>query len=405
LQHVAGGALVLAALTFLVATGFLGVGRGGEGLGEFGTFYRFAGLCWLEGKSMYDPEAYAEIAARFGIEAGDYGFGYAPTYAPLSMLFGLLTEDAGRRLLWSLNWTCIAVLASLAWLWLRHPIDSAHRRASPFLVYLGVALAIGNPFVSHCMWMGQLTLLAGTAVILGWYLTYRGHEFWAGLLFGLASFKAPVVILPVLWLALDRRWRVVLAMIVTALILSSYPLLLVGPVELMRSWYASIQGYQDVHVNVLGFRHVTGLSSFLVSANAPAPDPKAMLLISVAITVVMYRYTHRLVKDDVLGILFVLLLAFTYGHDYEFMYLMVVWIALILHLRNRPYMLIVLLILIVLLFVPQRFVRTWTEIQAVWHWRTPLVLGLGVWLAYLSFQCKAAADFESPANVDLQVSH
>ena len=380
--HAFGIGVMLCALAFVITFGVVGIGRGPEALTEI-YFYYPAGMAWLDGQSMYEPQVYAEMAASIGVDKGDYGFPYAPSFAPIAMALASVEIEHAKWIMWTLHTASLAMIAgSLAW-WMRHPQHERPATHTTFAPWLIAAIAVGLPFTAHCVWMGQATLWAWAMVITGWTLAAQQRHWAAGVLLGLASFKLPVLLLPGIWLLLTGRWRVIGMAAAVGIAMAAYPIVLLGPVELVQQWLASMQGYQHSPVNTLGEFHVTGVPSVLASAGGPALSVYLMLTVAAAAIAGMWWYRERLILDDVFGVLLVLQPALVYGHDYEFTYGALLIGALWLHVAHRPRLWPVLIVGLLVLCFPQRFVRPHLPLWAA-HWRTPLMLlaaGWGLWLS------------------------
>lgn len=364
---------LIAAAAMLIAFGVVGIGRGGDHHGD-GAFFYEAGRLWLQGKSPYlrDNATTPALAAC--------PFAYPPQASLACMALGLMSLPAAMAALTAANLIAAGVLAWLTYRMARDPATGERREVSVYAWWLLPAIVLGNPFTAHNTWMGQTTLIAAALIAGGWWAAHRGRPILGGVLLGLATFKAQLVLLPLIWLALDRRWRVVFAAGAASLLLAAYPFVLDGPVECMRTWLESVKGYRASPANVPGFRHVIGLQSLLASAGVRIPD---LIVPGVAMTGVLWALRRRFCRADVLAVLTALYLGVMYGHDYDLVLLAPAAGVLALYAARSWGATVVSGATLFLLCMPQRLVRG-IHYPPIEHWRTVVLLGLLGWLLVLS---------------------
>ncbi len=68
--------------------------------------------------------------------------------------------------------------------------------------------------------MGQTSLIAVSALALGWWLDRRGRWVAASILFGISTIKPQLVLLPMAWLAINLKWREGVIAAITAIAIS-----------------------------------------------------------------------------------------------------------------------------------------------------------------------------------------
>ena len=364
-------------LTALTAFGMLGVARHGVWAMDMAVF-QAAGRSWLAGESPYDR---ASLDRHFPRDQPYLpAFASPPVAAPFYMGLALFSEGAAMRLIHVLDLLAVALLgwltARMAW----EPVAPSLLPASRNVIWYFPALFAFSTFTVQTLWLGQVSLLGATALQAVWYLDRKGHAVLGGLCLALASIKPQLMMLPLIWLLLERRWRMVFVSGVVAGLLMAYPLLLNGPVTEMRAWLAAVQNYKTHEPNLLGSCFVVGIPSLVAAAGGPALD---LTLMGMALTAVLWWYRHRICEDDVPAFLALITLAIVYGHDLDFVYLAPLAVSLTLHLRGRPRAGLVVAALLALFFIPSRLICQFGH-PIIDQWRTLIALFFLGWLLWMS---------------------
>jgi hypothetical protein len=260
------------------------------------------------------------------------------------------------------------------------PRPAARMTLTPWLL---AAFVVGNPFTARTVWIGQTTLLAAVCLIGGWVLARRGHDRSAAFALGFAAFKPQILLLPGLWLLLERRWKVLVTAAVVAAALAAYPLAIGGPVATMRDWLHCVSLYQAQKDDVAGAMQVLGLPSFLAAAGLRVPLSVA---VGAALLFAMFLWARRsdVLDDDVLGLLLVAQLGLLWGHHTEMVLLAPAVAALWLHTADRPLRLAITAALLMTLLLPWRTVQK-LGVPLLSHWCTPTLLVLLLWMVRLSW--------------------
>lgn len=152
---------------------------------------------------------------------------YPPIHACIMAPLGLLRPAVAYRLAQGIE------------LFLALVAGAAIRSLSGGRIWWPVATAVIllYPGFPGCISLGQNSILVLTLLAWGWALLARGHPGWGGLLWGLLAFKpvwAVAFLLVPLW---TRRWRFLLGMVATGLVLSLATLPLVS----WRAWLDWLQ--------------------------------------------------------------------------------------------------------------------------------------------------------------------
>lgn len=376
------------ATLMLVATGALGVGRVAWPQYDFALYYA-AGLVWLEGGNPYDVATFA--AAHVPLPGGSENeslFAYPPTFAPMAMAFAALPFEMARQAIVLINLVAIAVLAALT---VRLATDAEEPRPASGMTitpWLLAAAVVGNLFGSRLIWLGQITPVVAALLVSAWYLVRRERVVLAGVLLGLATIKPQFLVLPVLWLALDRQWRALAIAAAVALLLAAYPLALDGPTTVIGEWLRTLALYEASEHNRPGISSsVIGLPGLVVALGGPEIPVFAALAVAMAITAGLGVARARLHADDILGILLALQLGLVYGRGGDPIFLAPAIAALWLHAAHRPKLWPWLGGLGLLLFLPNRIM----EVDAApWlvQWLTPTTLLILATLVLLSLRSR-----------------
>jgi Glycosyltransferase family 87 len=366
-------------LSALTAFGMLGIARHGVWAMDMAVF-QAAGRSWLAGESPYDRASLDRHFPRD--EAYLPAFASPPVAAPFYMGLALFSEGAAMRLIHVLDLLAVALLgwitARMAW----EPVTPGLLPASRNVIWYFPALFAFSTFTVQTLWLGQVSLLGATALQAVWYLDRKGHAVLGGVCLALASIKPQLMMLPVIWFLLERRWRMVFVSGVVAGLLMAYPLVLNGPVTEMRAWLGAVQNYKTHEPNLLGSCFVVGIPSLIAAAGGPGLD---LTLMGIALTAVLWWYRRRICEDDVPAFLALIALAIVYGHDLDFVYLAPLAVSLTLHLRGRPRAALVVAGLLALFFIPSRLICQLGH-PVIGQWRTLIALLFLGWLLWLSIR-------------------
>lgn len=379
------GPLVLAAaLAALLVFGVAGIGRGGSPRQADLDYFWAAGRLWAAGQNPYVPEAFTAEMQRIGRQTEGTVLTYPPQFAPLSMLLGAFSLPVARWLMVGLG---LAAFGALAWLAVRLVNDAAPSSATglPATRWLLPALVLGSPFAAHLVWIGQVTPLAVALLVGGWVAVRRGQDVWGGLLLGLATFKPHFVLLPLLWLLLERRFRALAVAAGTSAACAAPGLGFADPLGVLGLWLRAVPTYQADAANHLGGEYMVGIPSGLAALGVPMPPLWALPLLGVLLTVGLWLGRRRLDLDDVLAWLVLVQCLGVWVHSNDLVLLVPLAAALWRRLAGRPGLWLSGIAGLSALYFPQRIVRL-AGSPLLHHWRT-LIVGLAaIALARLSRQ-------------------
>jgi hypothetical protein len=120
-----------------------------------------------------------------------------------------------------------------------------------------------------------------------------------GCLIGTSTIKPQIAALVVLWLLLERRWKILAIGAAWGLFLSLPEILAIGPIEAFTGWVSAIGKYAQVDVNLVGNKHVFGLASFLKAFGFNTP-PLFLVLVGLASAMGIWSFRKFIDDKDIL---------------------------------------------------------------------------------------------------------
>ena len=376
-----GFLVLLCAVVAMVALGALGVGHGG--LADTNLDMRFlylAGVRWWHGVSAYVPGGLVSSDPWLGEAAAGYDFAYPPQSAPLCLLLGAWSPTGARVLMTALNVAAALALAALSLRFVREGQPYQHAGRTDAATWAIPAIVLGNPTTSFVIWAGQTTLIVALALMAGWEYGRRGRWIVGGILLAFATIKPQLSCLAILWLALERRWRVLTVMVFAILMFAAVPLIVSGPVGLAREWIVSVQRYGAGPYNTLGSRMIFGLRNMLyaVGIHAPSFVPVAFLAFALA-----WRYRAEIVDENVLSLLVGVSLLSGFAHSYDVAILTPLVPAFWRHLHQRAGASLIGLGLMLVITLPNSLLEP-LHSPLLLHARVMALLVALVWLVVMS---------------------
>ncbi len=305
----------LLALLFTLALGLHGLGRPGSPQLDFLAYYG-GGCRLLDHQSPYgfDPQTPTRMLEQ-GYTMRVYA--YAPNMGPIVLALSLFKYDQAL-----LAFNVVNVLAVIAFglgaaaLMLIGSKRGMHGELaldedSLTKAALVCLVAWLPPYASHSLWFGNITALALALGTWAWWLDSRGHAGWAGVLFGIAALKPPLVILLGFWFLLQRRWVTLGVAFVVVLAMSLPAMSTFGPVTAWLDWIHGLKAYAATPENAPTGEGVIGLRSFLAVAGLSVPD---LSILGVLFTFALWKYDRRLTPALSLAFLVAANLLFFDGH-------------------------------------------------------------------------------------------
>jgi hypothetical protein len=136
-------------------------------------------------------------------------------------------------------WLLISLTLFVTGVWLVIRSSSHALREQAGLVMM-LALSF-EPFLMECWLGGQLSAVGFFSYALAWFFWNRNRPLAAGMALGLSFYKPTLLLLTLPLLVIGRRWRILMGMTITGVLLAGLSLVLVG-------WDVSV-GYLDVLLN------------------------------------------------------------------------------------------------------------------------------------------------------------
>jgi hypothetical protein len=373
-----GCGLVVAAL-ILYVMGMSGFMRSNLYLLPDFDWYYVAGRVLADGHN-YNDAAYYKPAFEnlWNLECDTGVCAYPPQASIPLLLLAALEPETARGVYLTI---CLIGLASLMamtiWL-IRHPERPRITPNPGATAWMIPTFVMAFPPTWDAVWYGQPTSFLAPIIVGAWIAARYKHDIVAGVLLGLATYKPPLVALLGVWFLLDRRWKIIMIMGATSLLLAAYPMLKFGVVETLLTWNQALNAYGAVDVNRIGYHRVWGLPSLMASAGLPVPGVPLLMVVGSLIAGILYRYRRYVEPDDRLGLIFVILEGFVYGRGHEMLFLLPLMAGLWLHFGTCSRLWLIPLGLSLLLFyIPDRVIALLNQ-PTLMHWRTVAVIALGL---------------------------
>ncbi|MES2352823.1 MAG: glycosyltransferase family 87 protein [Pseudomonadota bacterium] len=377
-------ACLLSALMLLMLFGVLGLGHGGPASTTLDARILYlAGLHWRDGLSAYQHAALIPVASDLKAAAAAYDFAYPPHIAPLCLFLSAFSWHDAKLFMIYLNVAATLCLGLVAAGVLNDDRMEPWAAKNGRTKGLVAALVIGNFSTAYVVWAGQTTLIVAAALLAGWCYMRRGMVVMGGILIGIATIKPQLMLGVLFWLLLERRWKIVVIAAATALAMAIVPILISGPVGLLRDWYSAVSHYTNASYNFLGSRMVFGVPSLLQAIDLPIPHIGPVLMfISV---MALWYFRHRILDADILALLLGITLLFGYAHGYDLVVLAPMVPAFWRHLEGRPQLSAVALGLFLIITLPNSILEPF-GISLLVHGRVLALLVCVVWLCLMSIK-------------------
>jgi hypothetical protein len=341
---------------------------------------RTLGQFWLNGLNGYDTELWIQHRDNEGKKRRRATVvAYPPQAAPLFMLLGSFSFAVAKVIMIALNLFCVGVIAFFS-LRLLKQADVKNLEAAWWFI---PALLMCNPYTFNVLWQGQTGLVVTAALIGSWYFAYRNQWILGGILIAIASIKPHLSILVILWLLLDRQWRLLAVAAVTVLVFSLVPMVVSGPIDVFLDWLTTVMRYQGHGVNQLGSPQIVTIQNMLyIGGLKGIPN---LLPVGVILTGILWWYRSKFFTNDIFGILLGMMLLFGYGHVYDWIVLAPLIAIFWIHLYKSENMtkIMVAIGLMFIIFFPRRLL-TYTFPDQIPDllllYRTPVLLALVIWL-------------------------
>lgn len=365
-------ACLLGAAVLVVIVSIIGFNQ------HFDTKYLYvAGLSWWEGSNAYDPN----VASRLGANQSLGSFFYPPQIAPLCLLLGAFPWTQAKVVMTLVNIVSAGVLAYFSVLLVKQPQVKRLRVPGSGAMWFIPAIVLANPFTLNVIVLGQTTLIVAAALVSGWYYAYRDKWVLSGILIAISTIKPQLSLLFILWLLLERRWRILAVAAVTTLIFCLVPMAVSGSIDVFIYWFNTLGKHKTIFANVLGTGGVFSLQDLLYAVGIKVPP---LLPLGVAFTGLLWWYRSRVIIDDVIGLLMVIALLFSLAHHYDLVALAPMVAVFWRHVHNHPKATWVALGLLFIMCFPRNLVMSLIHSNLLLQYRIVVLLGSTIWLLLMS---------------------
>ena len=385
-SNLVGVVLLVVSLISLVSFGILGVGRSGAGNyfigGNFdGAYFYAAGRAWFNGDNPYNYNELIQTVINLRSEGvpqpGGYifqgPFSYPPHSVFLFLVLGLLSYGEFKVIWLLLN---LAAILAIVMMTIYANNRFREQKLGIFSNFLIASIIIGNPFTTHVVYMGQTALIVFATLYAAWILSLQSKWSWAGICLGVASIKPQICLFFVIWLILQRSWKLLATAAVTTLVMSLYLLQTQGVISTFQAWYQSLQSY------TMANKVSNPIETLLASKGFPSLSFIAIFL-GLIIVISLWFYRHKLKKEDIFSILMAITACFGYVHDYNYIILIPTLTTLIAYSKQYPKVSYYTIFLAILLFTPKRLIML-SNVSLLTHWRSPVILCLLVLVTTVS---------------------
>lgn len=301
-------------------------------------------------------------------------YAYPPNFSPVAILLAVPGYTATRWLMLAANLAAVGVMILYVLRLMRCPDQAAVSLALPSreleITVAGAILA--SPFVAHVLWLGNTTLLVTAALLVGWHSLASGRHVLAGVFLALAAVKPQLVLLPGLWLLLERRWVTIASAAAASLVLSSYSMIVFGPVAAFRNWIAGIGHYLEQVDTDPGCLYCFGVGELLSAGNLPI---RFIDMLVVAGLGLLWLWREHLTRLEILALLNALTVLFLPVQNYDLAVLAPLVGVLALLVANQQLSLAAAIAAMVLMYAPLRLVAL-MELSLLLRWREPVLLVL-----------------------------
>ncbi|MBE9562180.1 MAG: DUF2029 domain-containing protein [Proteobacteria bacterium] len=362
------------------------------GIGQFNaqithgdmTSLRIAGQLWSNGLNPYDFESFSKV----NTVNTNIPFAYPPQSSPLFILLSSFSFVIAKAIMITINLFCVGIISFFS---LRLIKQTGIKDLETSWWFIPIALVMCNPYTFNILWQGQMGLIVTAALIGGWYFAYRNQWIIGGILIAIASMKPNLSILIILWLMLDKQWRLLTVAAMTVLVFSIVPMIVSGPIDVFLDWYNAVKEYQASGFNRLGSSQIPTIQNMLYVAGFQNISTllTSFLPLGIILTTILWWYRSKFFNNDIFGILLGAGLLFGFGHVYDWIALApliaIFWIHL--HKTENVIEIIAAISLIFIIFFPRRVITYAFHGQIpdlLLLYRTPALLVIIIWLVIMS---------------------
>jgi hypothetical protein len=345
------------------------------------------GQIWLNGLNAYEPKA-RELTTFDPDTHPEKGFlpqSYPPHAASLFTMLASFSFKNAELIMRILNIFCVGMIAFFSILLLKQAKIKELNAAKWFIP----AFIMSCPFTSNVIWQGQTGLLVTAALIGSWYFAHCGKWILGGIFIAIASMKPHLSLLVIIWLLLDRQWRLLTVAAITALCLSLIPMLNGGVIAVFWDWYMVVtDSHFTIGANKIGSQQILTIQGVLYVAGIKGIP--TLFPLGVILTGVLWWHRSKFLTSDTFGILLGMTILLGYSHIYDWVVLIPLIPIFWIHLHKSIDMKVIVAIgLMFIIFFPRRWIRYVFSDQLpdlLFFYRVPILLVITIWLLIMSLR-------------------
>jgi|GEM_PF-3278872 len=349
---------ILSAAFGLVAVGLFGLSKGSQQGTDFFVFYK-AGSLLLEGVSPW--------IAMMGDEMP---FAYPPHATSVFLAYAYLPKSVALFLHNILN---IFSMLVILWFSNKHFIHAKFGKPLDLAQGVGLSVILGSTFAFHLVFLGQITIMIYLALLLSWHALKRHYIQVSSILLAFATFKPQVALVYIIWLSLNKEFKVIIYAGVYSIFLMIPSIYIVGLIDSFKDWLLSIENYTTRDANTNNSQNVYGLSSFLRSLGIETGY--YLIIIPTLLMGFLYVFRERLPELLIFHTLMFVNVMFVYAHDVDMILLAVLWGFFFVNSirQNRLFLTLIGFVFLLMLSFPQRIIRP-LDIEYLIHYREIVTL-------------------------------
>jgi len=255
-------------------------------------------------------------------------FAYPPYYLPFCSAISLFSYRQAAILITGVNFLLTFYMAFITHRYLVDVCRIKFGRSSDFRYITVLSLVALNPFTLSALFQGQTSIFVFSSFLTAWYFLKipTPRPLLAGLFLGLAAIKPHLVVLPCIWLALQKSWKALFlaCFVVIALMLPAF--IQYGPIETMKTWYTCLENYRlNSPLDRIGSPRIVGLSNMFFFLGLPTYN---MLPLSMLAVLSLWCVRCRFNKENHLSILMIFTSLFVFMQNYDQLVLIPAFIPL-----------------------------------------------------------------------------
>lgn len=310
--------LIFTAITAVAIFGIAGLGRSSmvqERIRIDAKFFYLAGKTWLEGLNPYDAATACKLVDGI-CRIYPYSYAYPPSSAIFVLSIAWLDLKNALLALVIFNMLCLMLfvyvnLRILSKAIGNQPVLTDIRKS------LLVAMFIGNVAVANTFWMGQTGIFISAALIMSYYCYWQSKDVASGLFLALALLKPQLSYPFLLWLLLEKRWKILASAIVATFLFFLVPFSMRGIAPTLWEWINGLERYFSDPANQAGHFTLSAIRQLLNHLGLHTYSSVIAVVISLILIVILHRYRKNINIMNLFGILAIIGLLFGQAHHYD----------------------------------------------------------------------------------------